>query len=103
MIRSFNIFGFGFVLDRMCKRNEELVDVTPGPMLSRLERGHNWVALFVKMLSGMPIHRGVAAADMTAAQTKTQMHPLVIVLYAFLTAILTPGFVNTSFAGVLAG
>ena len=44
------------------------------------------MAAFVKVFGRVFGDRGVAAPDMAAAQTQPQVHPLVIILPAFLTA-----------------
>ena len=62
----------------------ELIDITPAPVLARLEAAHNGVLGFVKVLGGVTVGRIVAAADVTAFETEPQMHPLVAGLDAFL-------------------
>ena len=69
------------------KLEEELVRVTPSPVLIRLEGLHDRVIGRVEMLGGMLILRIVAAADMTTDETDTQMHPGVSDSQAILASI----------------
>jgi hypothetical protein len=52
-----------------------LIDVTPGPPLAALERGHHRMGRVLEMFRGMSIGRAVATADMTTGQAETEMHP----------------------------
>src|SRR5688572_21224906 len=52
-----------------------LIDVTPGPPLTGLERSHYRMGRVREMFRGMTIGRAVTTADMTAGQTETEMHP----------------------------
>jgi hypothetical protein len=64
---------------------EELVNITPPPVFSWLERLNDWVIGLVEMPGGMLILRIVTAAHMPAFQANTQMDPGVTHFQAFLT------------------
>src|SRR5689334_11945337 len=70
-------------------------------MLTGLERCHYRVAGSLEMPCRMFVDRGVTASYVTATQTEPQMHPLIIVLYAFLAAVLAAGLLNVSFRSVI--
>jgi hypothetical protein len=72
---------------RINKLEEELVDVTPPPDLSRLEGLHERMVGRVEMLCSMLVLGIVAAADMTADETDTQMHPGITYFQALLATI----------------
>src|SRR5215472_12606521 len=57
--------------------NHHLVDVTPSPVLPRLERSNNGVMGPSEVLCRVFVFRGVAAADVTASQAESQMDPRV--------------------------
>ena len=57
------------------KLEEELVRVTPSPVLIRLEGLNDRVVGGVEMLGGMLILRIVAAADMPAFKADSQVYP----------------------------
>jgi hypothetical protein len=63
-----------------------LIDVTPGPPLAALKRGHYRMSRAFEMFGGMAIGRAVATADVAAGQAETQMHPRRSTLQAFLTS-----------------
>ena len=65
----------------------QLVDVTPGPALAWLERGHHRMGRAREMFRGMLIGRAVTTADMTTGQTETKMHPGRPGFEAFFTAL----------------
>jgi hypothetical protein len=75
------------VPESVSKIEEELVDVTPPPVLTRLEGLNDGMIGRVEMLGGMLILRIVAAADMSTDETDTQMHPGVPHFQALLAAI----------------
>jgi hypothetical protein len=52
-----------------------LVDVAPAPTLSWLNRSHNRMLRFMKVLCRMFIRRRIAARRMPALHTHPQMHP----------------------------
>src|SRR5207249_2463000 len=62
-------FGSRGDLDRL------VVHVAPAPALVRLERGDQRVVGLVKVLSGVPVGRAVAAADVAAGQAEAQVDP----------------------------
>jgi hypothetical protein len=61
-----------------------LVNVTPAPIFARLERLNNRMLRFMKMFGRMFVFGIVAAADVSAGQTQTQMDPLVAHFQTFL-------------------
>src|SRR6266568_2691418 len=67
--------------------NRDLVDVTPSPVLARLERSHNRVLGLSEVLRGVFVLRGVAAADVTANLAEPQMNPGIPHLQALLTSV----------------
>src|ERR1700724_861813 len=72
--------------DPILKIEEELVNITPPPVLSWLERLNDRVTGGMEMLCGMRILRIVTTAHMPAFQANTQMHPGVTHFQALLTA-----------------
>ena len=64
-----------------------LVDVTPDPVLSRLEGLNDRMVGGVEMLGGMLVLRRVAAANMPTRQTEAQMHPAISGFQTVLTSI----------------
>ena len=46
--------------------NHYLVDVTPSPVFTRFNGPHDGVLRLVKVLGGVPVLGGIAAADMSA-------------------------------------
>ena len=68
-----------------------LIDVTPGPPFTWLERGHNRMGRVREMFRGMAIGRAVTTADMTAGQAETEMHPGRSKLQAFFTTLSASG------------
>src|SRR5581483_12359994 len=54
---------------------DDLVDVAPGPLLPGLERAHDGMAGAVEVRRSVPVRRGVAAADVSARQAESQVHP----------------------------
>src|SRR5207253_10499626 len=65
----------------------DLVDVAPTPVFSRLERLHDGMAGGVVMLGGVPVRRGIAAADVATGQAEPQVYPGVPARQAFGTAL----------------
>src|SRR5580765_2395566 len=63
-----------------------IIDITPGPPLAGLERGHHRMGRVREMFRGMAIGRAVATADMTTGQAETEMHPGRSKLQAFFTS-----------------
>jgi hypothetical protein len=72
--------------DPILKIEEELVNITPTPVFSWLERLNDRVTGCMEMLGGMLILRIVTTAHMPAFQANTQMHPGVANFQAILTA-----------------
>jgi hypothetical protein len=68
---------------------EHLIDVTPAPILARLERLNDRVFGSVKMLGGVLVFGGITATDVATLQTKPEMDPSVVHLKAFFTAFAT--------------
>ena len=64
-----------------------LIDVTPGPPFTGLERGHHRMGRKLEMFRGMAIGRAVTTAHMTAGQAETEMHPGRSKLQAFFTSL----------------
>ena len=54
---------------------KQLINVTPAPILARLERLDHGMVRRMKMLCRVSILRIVAAADVTARDAKSQMNP----------------------------
>jgi hypothetical protein len=67
-------------------RDHHLINITPAPVLSGLKRFDDGMIRLVKVLCGMFILGGVAAADMAADHTQAQMNPIIAHFHAFLTA-----------------
>jgi hypothetical protein len=65
----------------------ELVDVAPQPVFARLEGLHDGVLGVMKMLAGVLVFGGVAAADVAAFAANAEMHPAVARFKAFFTAL----------------
>jgi hypothetical protein len=63
------------------------VDVAPHPIFAWLDGTDDGMFDGVKVLRGMLVLGTVAASDVTAGQTQTQMDPFVPHLEAFLTAL----------------
>src|SRR5215510_12347432 len=54
---------------------KEFVGVTPHPLFPRLEGANQRMFRRMVVLSRVLVRRGIAAADVTAIQTQTQMQP----------------------------
>ena len=65
----------------------EFVYIAPTPGLTWFQRLHDGMLCLVKMLGGMLVFRGIAAAHVAALQAKTQVHPSVSHFQAFLAAL----------------
>src|SRR5690242_11745154 len=65
----------------------EFVDVAPHPGFTGLLCADDGMLRSVKMLGGVFVLRGVAAADVAASQTQAQMHPTVAHLEALFAAL----------------
>src|SRR5712692_3091380 len=63
------------VTHRSSKLKNHLVDVTPDPVLTRLEGLDNGVVGGVKMPGGVLILRRVTATNMSTRETEAQVHP----------------------------
>jgi hypothetical protein len=55
--------------------DHHIVNVTPSPVFARLKRSHDRVLCLFEVLGGVPVLRGIAAADMAANFANAQMHP----------------------------
>ena len=64
----------------------DLINITPSPVLARLERPHDRMPGGMEMLGGMPVLRGITAAHMPAGKTKPKMDPGIAHFQAFLAA-----------------
>ena len=71
----------------LAQLQNEFVDVTPAPVLTRLERADDRMVRGVIVLAGVSILRIVAAAYVTAGPAQAQMHPLITERQALLAAI----------------
>jgi hypothetical protein len=77
------------------------IDVAPKPVFTRLDGFHDRVLRGAKMLGGMFVLRGIAAAHMAADLAKTQVHPSVAHFDALL-ADMNLGFEVANLIGVRA-
>ena len=66
---------------------QALVDVAPAPGLAGLEAAHHRVLGLVEVRVGVPLGRGVAAADVAAGQAEPEVHPAGAVPQALLAAL----------------
>jgi hypothetical protein len=73
--------------DPVLKIQEELVEVTPAPVFSRLEGLDDRVIGRMKMLGGMLVLRIVAASNMPAFKADSQVYPGVADFQAILAPI----------------
>jgi hypothetical protein len=73
----------------------DLVNVTPGPVLARLDRTHDRMVRLVEMPGRVSPWRGIATADMAASHAFTQMHPLRSFLQAVLAGVWGLGWRKT--------
>src|SRR5712691_6239442 len=64
-----------------------LVDITPTPILTRLDRLHDGMLASVKMLGGVFVLGGIATSDVATRETHSQVDPLVTHLQAFFAAV----------------
>ena len=55
--------------------NKSFVQVTPAPAFTGFEASDDRMLSLVKMLSGVPVRRRVAATDVTTRETETQVLP----------------------------
>src|SRR3954466_13824513 len=56
--------------------HRDLVDEAPRPVLARLERAHDRMAVGARVLAGVAAGRAVAAADVAALEADAQVDPL---------------------------
>src|SRR2546427_4562936 len=75
------------VKHRSSRLEEQLVDVAPGPVLTRLEGLNDRVVGGVEMPGGVLILRIVTATDMSTGETEAQVHPGITRFQTILTAI----------------
>lgn len=71
--------------------NKNLVEITPPPIFTRFARAHNWMFGRVKVLGSVFVFRRVTAADVSADEAFTQMHPSIAHCQTFLTPSRTWG------------
>lgn len=69
------------------RRQHQLIDEAPAPVLARLGRGHHRMIGGLEMLGCVPFRRAVAAADMATIQALAQVHPLGAVPQALLATL----------------
>src|ERR1700691_5290332 len=62
---------------RLVKLQLHLVHKAPSPRFSRLQRAHDGVSTGMKVLGGVFVLGGIAAADMAALQAQSQVNPRV--------------------------
>jgi hypothetical protein len=60
-----------------------LIDVAPYPVFTGLIRLNQWMVKPMKMLCGVLVFRRIAASDVSARQTQSQMHPRIAHLHTF--------------------
>jgi len=65
----------------------ELVDVTPAPILSRLDRSHYRMLGRMEVLGSVFIFRRIATTNVPAAQTQAKVHPPVAHLQTLFTTL----------------
>jgi hypothetical protein len=73
--------------EELSKLEHELIDITPDPVLTRLEGLDNRVVGRVEMPGGVLILRIVTATDMSTGETETQVYPRIPDSQTILTAI----------------
>jgi hypothetical protein len=73
--------------EELSKLEHELIDITPAPVLTRLEGLDNRVVGRVEMLGGVLVLRIVTATDMSTGETEAQVHPGITHFQAFLAPI----------------
>src|SRR5216684_270017 len=73
--------------EELSKLEHELIDITPAPVLTRLEGLDNRVVGRVEMPGGVLILRIVTATDMSTGETESQMHPGISHFQTFLAPI----------------
>jgi hypothetical protein len=71
----------------MLLRHKRFVYITPSPVLTRLKRLHNGMLGLMKMFGGMFVPGRIAAPNMTADQTFSQVDPGIAHLQAFFTTL----------------
>jgi hypothetical protein len=67
--------------------DHHLIDITPDPVLSRLERLYEWVVSRVEVLGGVLVLRRITAAYMPTGETQPQVDPAVPCLQTVFTSI----------------
>ena len=75
------------IKNRLSGLEHHLVDVTPDPVLARLEGLNDRMVDGVEMPGGVLVLRRVAAADMPTGETEAQMHPAISGFQTVLTSI----------------
>jgi hypothetical protein len=80
-------WGLCKVKHRSSKLKEQLVDVAPGPVLTRLERLNDGMIGGVEMPGGVLVLRIVTAADVPTGETEAQVHPAISNFQTVLTSI----------------
>src|SRR5262249_5958041 len=85
------------------RSHQILIQVAPAPGFARLERPDHRVPGRREVPGGVPLRRGVAAADMPAGQAEPQVHPAGPLPQAVLAALPGAGLgLGAQFGGVLA-
>jgi hypothetical protein len=67
--------------------HEQLIHITPCPVLSRLKAPNDWVCGIVEMSGGVFAYRLVAAPDVATREAKAEMNPVHSHLETFLAAL----------------
>src|SRR5713101_2286691 len=75
------------VKNRSSRLEHNLIDITPDPVLSRLEGLDDRVVGRVEMFGGVLILRVVTATDMSTGETEAQVHPGISHFQTFLAPI----------------
>jgi hypothetical protein len=73
--------------EELSKLEHELIDITPAPVLTRLEGLDNRVVGRVEMPGGVLVLRIVTATDMSTGEAEAQVHPGITHFQAFLAPI----------------
>jgi hypothetical protein len=67
--------------------NDNLINITPGPILALFKRFNDGVMSSVKMLGSVFVGRRIAATHMSTRKAEAQMYPPIARLQTILTAL----------------
>jgi len=67
--------------------HHDFINITPHPILARLERPHDRVSSGAEMFRGVLVLRGITATDVSAGHTKAEMNPLITGFQALFAAL----------------